>query len=67
MVTGEIMTAISTVGFPIAMCIVLFVYLQKESAANREQIYKVSESFTKALNDNTEVMTKLLERIDVDG
>lgn len=62
----QFLTAISTVGFPIAMCVAIFFFLQKETTANREQILKVSEMFSKSLNDNTQVLTKLLERLDED-
>lgn len=46
-------TAISTVGFPIVMCGALFWYIQ----------VKV-DKMTDALNANTLVITKLLERLD---
>lgn len=48
-----LITAISTVGFPIVMCGALFWYIQ----------VKV-DKMTEALNANTLVITKLLERLD---
>lgn len=58
----EIMTLISTVGFPIAACVALFLYMREENKAHRGQIDKFSESF----DSNTEVMGKLLERMGED-
>ena len=58
-----IMTVISTVGFPIAACVAMFWYMQKKDISHAQQIDKFSESF----NSNTEVMTKLLERLDKDA
>lgn len=51
--SSAIITAISTVGFPIVMCGALFWYIQ----------VKV-DKMTEALNANTLVITKLLERLD---
>ena len=61
-ITSDVTTLISTVGFPIFMCLSLFYYIQKEGIANREQIAKLSET----INNNTIVITKLLERLDKD-
>ena len=51
--SSALITAISTVGFPIVMCGALFWYIQ----------VKV-DKMTEALNANTLVITKLLERLD---
>lgn len=51
--SSALITAISTVGFPIVMCAALFWYIQ----------VKV-DKMTEALNANTLVITKLLERLD---
>ena len=58
--TSSIITAISTVGFPIVACGALFWYIQKENASNRDKIDKLSDT----INANTAVMGKLLERLD---
>lgn len=50
-----ILSAISTVGFPIACCIGIFWYLQKEQQAHKEEMAAV----TKALHENTLVLTEL--------
>ena len=59
-ITSSILTAISTVGFPIVMCGILCWYIQKENDSNRTKIDKMSD----ALNNNTNVLGKLLERLD---
>lgn len=60
--TSEILTAISTVGFPIVMCVIIYVQGSKDGKANREEI----GTLAKALNNNTIVMNKLLERMEKD-
>lgn len=57
---STLITAISTVGFPIVMCGALFWYIQKENTCNREKIDKLAD----VLNANTTVIAKLLERLD---
>jgi hypothetical protein len=58
--SASLITAISTVGFPIVACGALFWYIQKENASNRDKIDKLSDT----INANTAVMGKLLERLD---
>jgi hypothetical protein len=60
---SAIITAISTVGFPIVACGALFWYIQKENTSNRDKIDKLSDT----INANTAVMGKLLERLDKDN
>ena len=50
----DVVSAISTMGFPIVMCLVLSYYIKEEVSNLRETI-----------NNNTIVITKLLERIDI--
>ena len=52
--------AISTVGFPIFMCLILCYYMQKNDKDTRAQIAHLTET----VNNNTVIMTKLLERFD---
>ena len=47
-----ILSAISSVGFPIVVSVALFWYMVTEGRANRE-----------AINNNTAAMTKLVEHI----
>ena len=55
-----IIQAISTVGFPIVMCIALLYYMNENEKRFRDELDKLSS----AIHNNTTVMTKLLERMD---
>ena len=57
----EILTAIATVGFPIVACIALFYYIYKQAERHKDEI----NALTTALNNNTIVLSKLSEKIDV--
>lgn len=50
---------VSNVGFPIACVCVLFYMQNKEREAHKEE----SEKWVEALNNNTRVMEKVLERL----
>lgn len=56
---NEIATLISTIGFPITACCVMFYINFKNEEKHREEINKMTE----ALNNNTIAITKLSERI----
>ena len=55
------MQAISTVGFPIACCMIMFWYLQKEQESHKAEMQTVTE----ALNKNTIVLTELKDLISM--
>ena len=57
------MTAISSVGFPIAMCLIMAKYTQENDDKNRAQINELSVTIA----NNTNVMTKLVERLETNG
>lgn len=59
---NDIVTIISTVGFPIAMCIGMGYYLVKKDEAHNAE----SKEFAEALNKNTLVLQKLCERLDME-
>lgn len=52
--------AISSYGFPIVCCIVMFKYLEKEREAHREEI----NSVTQALNENSRIINDLKNVIE---
>ena len=52
---NDILTAISTVGFPIVMCIWL-------NYSNNKKL----DNLTQALNKNTQVLSLLMDRLGVD-
>ena len=78
----DILTIIQTVGFPIAVAIAMFVMLQNEQKAHREESEKRTEtitdlkitfnsaitdqerSITEAINNNTLVIQKLLDKME---
>lgn len=54
-----IITAISTVGFPIVMCGALFWYMINQRDSHKEEISKMTE----AINNNTLALQKLLDKL----
>lgn len=58
-----IITAISTIGFPIVMCLILLKFQKDESKEHKEE----TEKFTEALNKNTIVLQKLCDRMGVEN
>ena len=59
---GTITQIVSTVGFPIAMCVVLLWYIKDISDKHKQE----TEKFTEALNNNTLVLQKLCDTIGVE-
>ena len=67
---NDVLNVISTVGFPIAMCIFLCWYVKDSTEKNREELNKINAghkeevaNITTALENNTIALTKLCERI----
>ena len=54
-----VITAISTVGFPIVMCGALFWKMDKEDKEHKEEMNKSTE----AINNNTVVLQKLMQML----
>lgn len=52
---NEIINTISNVGFPIAVCVVMFYYMNRQSEKHKEEIDNLSET----LQGNTKVLTEL--------
>ena len=57
---SEIMTAISTLGFPIFMCVMLAWYVKTIHQAYRDDIKTMQQS----IDNNTAVMEKVLDKLD---
>lgn len=53
---------VSTVGFPIAMCALMAYYIKYTQDRHREEINSIRE----ALNNNTIVLQKLVDKLDED-
>lgn len=57
-----VLQAITTVGFPIAMCLVLMWYVMKSNEYHKEE----TKDFTDALNRNTLVLQKLCDKLGIE-
>ena len=55
-----IIQTISTVGFPIAMCIALLWYCVKQSQRHQEE----TKAYVESLNANTLVLQKVCDKLD---
>lgn len=66
----DFMQLIGSYGFPIVACIVMAMYVKERDKRNAEQLDKMidkydslNERMTSALNNNTEVMARLSEKL----
>lgn len=59
---NELSTLISTLGFPIGMCLIMCYYINKINDAHKEE----SNKFAEALNNNTIVLQKLCDKLDTE-
>lgn len=59
----DITQLIGTLGFPIVMCGILCWYIYKKQSESDEKIDKMTE----ALNNNTTVISKLIDRLDANN
>ncbi len=57
----NIMSIISSVGFPIAMCLILFWYMQKESENHKTETNSLKEAINKLELAITTLINKLGE------
>lgn len=55
----DIITMISTLGFPIVCCVACFWYINKNGEQHKQEMDKMSE----AINNNTLVMQKLIDKL----
>lgn len=58
---NEIVQIVSTVGFPIAMCLILVWRMREQDEKHSDEI----KSMTEALNKNTVVMERLCAHLEV--
>ena len=65
-----IMTLISSVGFPIAMCLLLMYYIKYREEQNTIQTKELNESYErreetmrKSIDNNTEALNRLAEKL----
>lgn len=69
--SATVMSAISTVGFPIVCCLGMAWYVKYSSDKNRDEVTKLNEEHkeeigqvTTALNNNTLALQKLCEKME---
>lgn len=70
--TNDIINAITTVGFPIVMCIVMCWYIMKINEQHNKDIIDLHEKhqqemldITTAINNNTLAIQKLCDKLDL--
>ena len=54
---------ITTLGFPIAVCLICFWYINKREEQHKEEVSELA----KAINNNTIVMQKLVDKMERDN
>lgn len=66
-----LLDAVSVVGFPIVMCLIFIYYVKYLNDTNRDQINQLQEQhrqetseLTKAVENNTLALTRLLDKLD---
>lgn len=71
---NEIIEAISSLGFPIVMCIIMVLNNKETVTKYNEQLYEIMNKHeeeirkvTEAVNNNSLVINKLCERIEKNG
>lgn len=57
---NDLASLISSLGFPIAMCLIMCYYINKINDAHKEE----TDKFAEALNNNTVVLQKLCDKLD---
>lgn len=58
----DLITAISTVGFPIVMCLVLSYEIKEMTESHKEETNALKD----ALNNNTVVLEKILTKLNIE-
>ena len=62
-IVNELTGLIGNLGFPIACVIAMFYMQNKEREAHKEEMANMTE----AINNNTAILSKLLERMSIDA
>lgn len=63
---GEIITAISTVGFPIVMCLVIMYYWNNQYSKTISELKGTISRLTDVVADNTKALALLEQRLGKD-
>ena len=56
---NDTVTAISTVGFPIVMCIMIFYYMERESDSHKQEVDGLKDVLTELKISITQLTDKL--------
>lgn len=59
---SDVVAVVTNLGFPIAACIMMMMYVRELSREHKEE----TTYLTKALNNNTIVLQKLCDKLDVE-
>lgn len=59
-IMNEIITAISTVGFPIVFCLILFWYLREETNSHKEEVAELKS----VIAENNSILASLKQLIE---
>lgn len=59
----DVVQLITNVGFPIAICLVLLWYIYYLTNLHKKE----TDQFTQALNNNTKVLERICEKLDVES
>lgn len=59
----SVLSAISSVGFPIVMCLIMLWYITQKDKQHEEE----SKSFSDALDKNTSIIQKLYDFLTIKG
>lgn len=62
---NQLLQAIGTLGFPVVMCLLMVYQNNKMNASHSEEIKALTDKFSKALDDNTRSLNKLVTKIEV--
>lgn len=72
MSSADILSAITTVGFPIVMCLAMCYYIMKVNDQHTKDILSLNEKhqqeisdITTAINNNTMVIQKLCDKLEL--
>lgn len=68
---SEVLTAVSTIGFPIVACIAMAIFFSRVNDNYRNDIKEINaqhkaemDAMTEALNNNTLAIQRLVDRMD---
>lgn len=54
---------IGSLGFPVAVCLICFWYINKQEEAHKSEVSKLTD----AINNNTLIMQRLCDKLEVDS